>query len=142
MKSDNTVRKVNRLLDFVSDSDEMSISEIKSELRSEGVDVEKFLEKVNRTVRRGIQCRIKDEFILQEAVAERSFSVRFDELKGWSLEKCVDFLKNIAQGESCTQSQQKIAMAFRNRQDARSQTLEELRSCIADILSLEDKDEK
>jgi len=142
MKSNDTVVKINRLLDFVSNNEEVSIDEIKNDLKVEGVDVGKFLENVKITVRHGIQNRIRDELAFRSEGREKSFRTHAGEIKGWTLEMCASFLKKIADGESCTQPQQRIAMAFRNRQDSGKQTLEEMRSCIADILSLDGKDEE
>lgn len=43
-------KKVNRLLDFISNNDEKSIEEIKKELEFDGVNVEKFLTNVRNKV--------------------------------------------------------------------------------------------
>ncbi len=134
--------KLNRLLDFVCDDSEMSTDDVKTELSNDGVDVAAFLKRIKTTIRHGIQDNIKKSMQVElKSIKLKSMNEPL-EVDEWSFDKCVSFLSNIANGALGNSFQQKIALAYRNKDKIKPESVEDIRSCIKDILSLSDKDEK
>jgi len=137
----NSHEKLGRLLDFISDNREMSDEDIKKDLIANGVNHDVFLDKVKQTVRHGLQAKIKEQMAQAQESKQSRNSTILKEVASWTREKCLEFLDSARRGVSCNHGQQQVALAFRNRQDSEMSD-DELRSCIQDIVSLSNEDEK
>jgi len=133
--------KLRRVLEAISDNREMSDDDIKKDLIANGVNIDAFLSRVKQTVRHGLQAKIKEQMAQAQESRQIKNSPILNEVASWTREKCLEFLDSARRGVSCNHGQQQVALAFRNRQDSEMSD-DELRSCIQDIVSLSNEDEK
>lgn len=132
--------KVGRLLDFISDNQDLTDGEIKNELIADGVNINGFLSRVRQTVRQGKQAMIRAQIAQKESAQIVNHTI-LNDIASWSRERCLEFIDSMRTNASCRVGQQQVALAFRNKQQNQEMSDDELRSCIKDILSLRDSDE-
>ncbi len=135
-------KKVERLLDFICEDQGLSDGQIKNDLIADGVNVERFLARVQQTVRLGMQARIRENIVQQQEAQPGKHHAIIKDIAYWPRNKCLEFIETIRNGGACCDiGQQRVAIAFRNKQQDQEASDDELRSCIKDILSLRDNDE-
>lgn len=124
----------NALEEYLADSEGLSRDEVVSDLRREGVDTDTFLARIRETSRKGLQ-KVWRSMAEEERKADEA---RAEEAKRKVSDMSLVEVKSIfadAQGGMLGQAGQEIALAARN-QSGEDLDEEELRSCVADILSL------
>lgn len=133
--------KVGLLLDFISENQGLSDEEIRNDLIADNVNVDGFLARVQQTVRRGIQSKIRENIAQQKESEQAKNHIMPKDITSWSRKKCLEFIESLRNGDICCDvGQRQVALAFRNKQQQQISD-DELRSCIKDILSLRNKDE-
>lgn len=135
MKKNNSEEKINRIFNVLLDNSKETDEEIEKELERDCVDVNAFTANVKSLVKDNIQQRIREEAQLKIKVKEQRRQKVLEKMESWSVEKIKEVFQKILVGQQGNSSQQQVAMAFRNKQHGQGEDIEELKSCLIDVLS-------
>ena len=123
-----------RLTQVLCDDTGRSVEEIRKDLEAEGVNVDAFIARVERTVRTSAQEVWREKADKERAVATERKGKHKAEILEWPMDKVRQALDDVAAGKFGVQGQE-LAIAARNRALTQKPTDEELRAYLADILS-------
>lgn len=123
-----------RLADIVTDAESVSKAELKAELEAEGVDVNRLVEGVQRTVRHAFQEELRRRAEEERAAARNAFTTTAAEVASWPLEKLKQWLADAQRGLFGPEVAGLAAACHRNKED-KDLTETEARSFVADIIS-------
>lgn len=121
-----------KLIAFLQDDSDLTTEQLGSDLKEQGVDVDAFLQRVNDTVRKGVQYQLR-----RKALSERKASKPNINIAGiltLSKEKLLEWVQQAQAGIFGEEVRVVAAACYRNK-SGEEQTEKELRSQIGDILA-------
>jgi hypothetical protein len=116
------------LHDAILDNSHLTAEELRKNLADEGVNVEKFLDRVNSTFRKGLQAQAKQQAVQAKEAARATRGSIFGDLGHKSRSELLSVFKQLAAGVFGTE----LTARCRNK-NAEEMTDEELRSWLEDI---------
>ncbi|MCX6864633.1 MAG: hypothetical protein NTV46_00180 [Verrucomicrobia bacterium] len=129
--STNQEKVAKALNAILADDSDLSLDEIKAELASDGIDVERFLTRFSTTMRKGCQAQIK-RYAEQSADAKRSKRTSlFGELAAKGLSELIAIRDKVLNGEYGPGLAN--AARCRDREEGTEVSASELRSWLEDI---------
>ncbi|MBU0677821.1 MAG: hypothetical protein KJ626_06860 [Verrucomicrobia bacterium] len=137
MTQNSQAQSWERIMRFLADDDDLSTEQIHADLKDLGVDVNAFQDRVQESVRKGIQAQWRERAV-QEKQSALEKKVGITDLASWPILKVREWLDQAAQGMFGPQARELVA-AWHRKKEAAKMTDEELRSLVMDIQSsLED----
>jgi hypothetical protein len=130
-----------RLSEILCDEEGRSAQDIRKDLEADGVDVDAFLARVDRTVRTSAQAAWRREAEKERSAAAGRANRFKTEVQSLSMQEVRRRLDEAAEGKFGAQGAE-LAVACRNKGKATPPTDEELRSFLADVMrSIHQEDE-
>ena len=124
------------LSDYLADPEGEQREEIISQLKTEGVDVDKFLEEINTVVRKAHQEKLRAQADRERKATRIDPSSLFGDLTRMSREQMLALVQKIQLGEFGLERQQMTAARARNLSVGKLSD-EDIRSWLKDIAKVE-----
>ena len=117
---------------FLADTEGQTAEEVAKDLKEEGVDVEKFLNKIKGVVRKGYQDQLRAVVAAERQAALRHKHSRFGDLATKTKQELLSIIAEVRAGVFGTALSQAAVARFRNR-NSTSLSEEDLRSWLEDL---------